>query len=63
VEAIERATQLVVVSKRVRHSVPSDVLVTMVAHRHHVFVPTSLGHLLLVAEPDALVGLYFPRHR
>jgi methylated-DNA-[protein]-cysteine S-methyltransferase len=35
----------------------------MVAHRHHAFVPTSLGDLLLVAEPDALVGLYFPQHR
>lgn len=35
----------------------------MAAPRHHALAPTSLGDLLLVAEPDALVGLYFPDHR
>lgn len=34
----------------------------MAAPRHHAFAPTSLGDLLLVAEPDALVGVYFPDH-
>jgi methylated-DNA-[protein]-cysteine S-methyltransferase len=28
----------------------------------HAFAPTSLGELVLVAEDDALAGLYFPGH-
>ncbi|MEH0108866.1 methylated-DNA--[protein]-cysteine S-methyltransferase [Tersicoccus sp. MR15.9] len=30
--------------------------------RHHAHVPTTLGDLLIVAEDDAVVGIYFPGH-
>lgn len=31
-------------------------------HRRHAHVPTILGDLLLLAEDDDLVGVYFPGH-
>lgn len=33
------------------------------AVRRHACLPTTLGDLLLVADGDALVGVYFPDHR
>ncbi|WP_188668725.1 methylated-DNA--[protein]-cysteine S-methyltransferase [Tersicoccus solisilvae] len=30
--------------------------------RRHAFAPTTLGDLLIIAEDDAVVGIYFPGH-
>lgn len=35
---------------------------TMTATARHTTVSTTLGELLLVAEGDALAGIYFPQH-
>ena len=40
-----------------------DGSTTLEAGRRHAILPSDLGDLTLVAEGDALVGLYFPDHR
>ena len=39
-----------------------EMMNTMTATARHTTVSTTLGELLLVAEGDALAGIYFPQH-
>ena len=45
-----------------RETLPMTAPAATTAHRRHSVVPTRLGDLVVVAEGDALAGLYFPHH-